>query len=55
MSADELGRQAYQKMMLSEYKEAVNILNGAIIKHRNDSRLYVNRCNSFIQLQDYEK
>lgn len=54
-SADDLGRLAYQKLMLGEYKEAVNVLNSAIKKYPEDHKLYINRCYCLIQLQEFTR
>lgn len=53
MTADDLGRQAYQKLILGEYKEAVNILNIAINKYPDEYKLYINRCYCSIQLGEF--
>lgn len=55
MSADELGKKAYQKMITKEFREAVNVLTSAVSKYPKDKRLYANRCYCFIQLREYDK
>lgn len=53
MTSDDLGRQAYQKLILGEYREATNILNKAIDRYPDDHKLYINRCYCSIQLREF--
>lgn len=55
MTSEDLGRQAYQKIILNEYREAVNTLDKAISKYPEDEKLYINRCYCYIQLQEYAR
>ena len=55
MSLEELGKKAYQKHILEDYKGALKIYETAIKKYPNDSRLLNNRCCCYIRINDFKR
>uniref|UniRef100_A0A8D8YBK5 Tetratricopeptide repeat protein n=1 Tax=Cacopsylla melanoneura TaxID=428564 RepID=A0A8D8YBK5_9HEMI len=53
VSVNDLGRQAYQKILFKDYPSAIEILNKAIRLYPREKELYNNRSLCYYHLQNY--